>query len=106
MPEDIFIEVKSIEEQADLLLAQARADAEKAGADARTRLADIQDQCRRRFQEQSARLRKEDEQRLSRDRAAVDEEFDRRKARLEDIAQKQTDKLAEWVVSRFMGSQA
>ena len=102
MPEDIFVEVKSIEERADLALAEARADAEKAVADAEAELAGLEEKAQDRLESESRRLRDENEQHLSHKQTTLEDAFHRRKAHLEEVAQKHIDALADWVVSRFM----
>ena len=102
MPEDIFVEVESIEEQADLVLAEARSAAEKAVADAQAELAAFEQEAREKCETESARLRDEHEQHLSHEQTSLEDEYHRRRAHLDEIADNRTDSLADRVVSRFL----
>ena len=97
MPEDIFVEVESIEEQ-----AEARSAAEKTVADAQAEVVAFEQESAKRLEAESTRLRDEHEQHLSHERASLEDDYHRRRAHLDEIADNRTDSLADRVVSRFL----
>jgi len=102
MDKDIFAEVKRIEEEAAQILAHAGADREKTLKGASEQAERYREESQKKLELEKRLLREEHESRLAKEKDRLEGEFEGRMKRLEDVADKQTDKLADWVVGRFL----
>ena len=102
MDKDIFAEVKHIEEKAAQILARAGSDREEALKKAEEQATRCREESQKKLELEKRLLREEHESKLAKEKAALEKDFEARMARLDDVAAKQTDKLADWVVGRFL----
>lgn len=102
MDKDIFEEVRHIEEEAERVLAQARSDRDDILKNARAEAEACREQSRKNLEAESRRLTDEHERKLAEESDSLEEGFKARRTRLEETASRRTDKLADWVVSRFL----
>ena len=102
MDKDIFAEVRQIEEEAERILARARADREETLRQARDEATSYRERSRKKTEEETGRRRMEHQRGLAGAKASLEEEFGTRKVSLDQTAVNQIDELADWVVSRFL----
>lgn len=102
MDKDIFAEVRRIEEEAERILTEARAERDEILKKAEAEAAAYREQSAGKLEAGQARLREQHEQALLEERLRVEKDFETRRDRLNHTAENRTDELADWVVSRFL----
>jgi len=102
MDKDIFAEVRHIEEEAERILARGRAEREESLRKARDEAGLYGERSRKKLEEEAGRRRTEHQHALADGKASLEEDFEARKASLDQTAASRIDELADWVVSRFL----
>ncbi len=99
---DVFAEVKRIEDEAERILAEAKAAGQEAMRRAEAEAAGLREQTGKAVAAESARLRDEQGRKRAAEKAAVESDDAARKARIEHVASHGADALAAWVAARYL----
>ena len=102
---DVFAEVKRIEDEGDRLVTEAKASGAKALDKAKAEADAYRRQAETKLENESARLKAEQQKKIVEGVAAVEADFHARKDRV-DQASKNVDALAGWVAETYLKGSA
>ena len=99
---DVFAEVKRIESEAERLLSEARESSATAVQKAHADAAAYREAAAKTLESETSRLNAEHRKSLAEGRAAVEAEAVSRKARLDRVASRGVEPLADWVAESVL----